>query len=130
LGCTCATWLRSRLPVPRCEGADWSGQGSGRAPDAEPTVDYPDFAGGLSPDEPWTTTAELGADWARSYATFVTRSHRQSPEAVIVIGWPDLRQQTNADFIALAAAASHGVEAATDRGGFRIAFMEMPSGQG
>ena len=90
---------------------------------------FADFAGDLSPAEPWKTTAELGADWARSYATFVSRIHDQSPGAAIVVGWLDLSQQTDADFIALADTARRGIQSAADRRDFRVAFMEMPSGQ-
>jgi hypothetical protein len=90
---------------------------------------FADFAGELGPSEPWKTMGEVGAAWIDAYVAFLRRLHAGAPEAVLVVGWPDMAQQTDSEFISLVDRAREAILSAADQSGFRVVLMEMPTGQ-
>lgn len=43
----------------------------------------------LRPDERWKTLEEMLPDWSKAFATLLARIHRQSPDAAILVDWPE-----------------------------------------
>lgn len=90
---------------------------------------FADFAGELGPSEPWKTMGEVGAAWIDGYVAFLRQLHARAPEAALVVGWPNMAQQTDSEFISLVDRAREAILSAADQSGFRVVLMEMPTGQ-
>ncbi|MGR4865442.1 GDSL-type esterase/lipase family protein [Caulobacter sp. LARHSG274] len=88
-----------------------------------------DFYGDVKAGERWTSLPVLAKEWTEAFAQFVIGLHRQTPDATIIVGWPDMAVQTDADVIRMYTLSQESIEAATQREGIRkLSFLSMMPG--
>jgi len=71
-----------------------------------------DFSTPLKPGEQWATAEQLVAAFTAAYAPFLAELHRRSPDATVLVVWPDLAQQPESQTAAMADAAQRSIIAA------------------
>jgi lysophospholipase L1-like esterase len=88
-----------------------------------------DFYGDVKAGERWASLPALAEEWTTAFEQFVSRLHRRTPDAKIIVAWPDRAAQTDTDATRMFTKAQKSVEAAARRGGIRkLSFVQMAPG--
>jgi lysophospholipase L1-like esterase len=88
-----------------------------------------DFYGDVKTGERWASLPALAKEWAAAFEQFVMHLHRRSPEAKIIVAWPDMAAQPGTDATRTFTKAQKSVEAAAQRRGIRkLGFVQMVPG--
>lgn len=84
-----------------------------------------DFSTPLKPGEAWSSTDELVAAFGAAYPPFLAELHRRSPEAAVLVIWPDLPDQPESQSAAMADALQRRITQAAQAIGIRTILFPV-----